>query len=473
MRITRVDHEDYFELIYDGTRPQHDAPGWPEPTNETLHGLAGNVVTRIAPNTEADRVALLLQFLVSFGNAVGRKPYFLIEGTKHYPNLFVVLAGQTAKARKGTSADRIRQLFEVADSECVQNCVRGGISSGEGILWAIRDPIYAMKKGELQCTDPGVDDKRLMLDEREYQQALTVMTRPGNTVSRIIRDAWDGRSRLETLTKNSPACVTAPMISIVSHITIEELRESLDRTAMANGYANRFLFACVRRAQLLPHGGDSDLGAIQNLGPKIKEALAKARQYERIIMTPAATKLWLKIYTDLSVEQPGLLGAITARAEAQTLRLALVYALTDGASEISVEHLNSALAVWRYCEASAKLIFGDTVGNPIADEVLRALRASLITGMTRTELGFMFRHSPHRAGAIGAALLLLQKIGLARAEQAATGGRPTERWFAISGKKDQDDAPPSEQEEGEGEFSSFPSNPSLKNKRERKHNPSF
>jgi hypothetical protein len=174
------------------------------------------------------------------------------------------------------------------------------------------------------------------------------------------------------LTKNSPASATNPMISIVSHITIEELRESLDRTAMANGYANRFLFACVRRAQLLPHGGDSDYGAIQDLGPKIKEALGMARQHERITMTPAAAKLWREIYTGLSVEQPGLLGAILARAEAQTLRLALLYALTDSASEINVEDLNSALAIWRYCEASAKLIFGDTVGNPLADEVLRA-----------------------------------------------------------------------------------------------------
>jgi hypothetical protein len=70
----------------------------------------------------------------------------------------------------------------VADPEWSQNCVRGGISSGEGILWAIRDPIYTMKKGELQCTDPGVEDKRLMLDEREYQLALTVMTRDRATL---------------------------------------------------------------------------------------------------------------------------------------------------------------------------------------------------------------------------------------------------------------------------------------------------
>jgi hypothetical protein len=432
VRITRVDHEDYYEEIYDGTRPQHDDPGWPELADEARRGLAGEVVTWIAPNTEADQVALLLQFLVSFGNAVGRKPHFLVEGTKHYSNLFVVLAGQTAKARKGTSADRIRQLFEVADPDWAQNCVRGGISSGEGILWAIRDPIYAMKKGELQCTDEGVEDKRLMLDEREYQQALTVMTRPGNTVSRIIRDAWDARERIESLTKNSPARVTNPMVSIVSHITIEELRESLDRTAMANGYANRFLFACVRRAQLLPHGGDSSDGAIAYLAPKIKTALDIARQREQVTMSPAAAKRWQEIYTALSVDQPGLLGAILARAEAQTLRLALVYALTEGAAEIGVGHLKAALAIWRFCEASAKIIFGDTVGNPLADEILRALRASLIAGMTRTDLGFMFRHSSHRSGAIGTALLLLQQVGLARAEQSATAGRPSERWFAIS-----------------------------------------
>jgi hypothetical protein len=430
MRFTRIDHEDYYEEIYDPTLPQHNEPGWPEPANAAHYGLAGSVVMWTAPNTEADHAALLLQFLVNFGNAVGRKPYFLVEGTKHYPNLFIVLAGQTAKARKGTSADRIRQLFEAADSQWTQHCIRGGISSGEGILWAIRDPIYSLKKGELQCTDPGVDDKRLLLDEREYQQALTVMTRPGNTVSRIIRDAWDGREHIESLTKNSPARVTNPMISIVSHITIEELREALDKTAMANGYANRFLFACVRRGQLLPHGGDPNNDAIRYLGPKIVDALAKARQLEQIAMTPIAAEKWKDIYAALSVEQPGLLGAITARAEAQTLRLALVYALTDGVDAIDVAHLDAALAIWRYCEASAKLIFGDTVGDPLADEILRALRACFITGMTRTELTLMFRHSQHRTGAIGAVLNRLLQLGKVRTEQSATGGRPVERWFA-------------------------------------------
>jgi hypothetical protein len=290
-----------------------------------------------------------------------------------------------------------------------------------------------MKKGQLECTDIGVDDKRLLLDEREYQQALTVMTRPGNTVSRIIRDAWDDRERIESLTKNSPARVTSPMISVVSHITIEELREALDKTAMANGYANRFLFACVRRGQLLPHGGNSDADAIRYLAPKIVDALAAARRLEHITMTPTAAARWKEIYAALAIEQPGLLGAITARAEAQTLRLALVFALTDGAGEIDVAHLDAALAVWRFCEASAKLIFGDTVDDPLADEILRALRSNLITGMTRTDLYQQFKHA-QRATAIGAALNRLLQLGRVRCERSANSGpgRPSETWFATS-----------------------------------------
>jgi hypothetical protein len=147
-------------------------------------------------------------------------------------------------------------------------------------------------------------------------------------------------------------------------------------------------------------------------------------------MTSAATKRWEKIYYALSVDQPGLLGAIMARAEAQVRRLALVYALTDGVGEVDVVHLNAAEALWKFSAASAMHIFGDTVGDPLADEILRTLRSNLITGMTRTELVLMFRNSPHRSGSIGAALLHLQQLGLARCEQSATGGRPVERWFA-------------------------------------------
>jgi hypothetical protein len=229
-------------------------PNWPKIDATAYYGLAGEIVSVMAPQTEADQVALLMQFLVYAGNAIGRGPYYLVNKDRHYANLYLLIAGISSRARKGLSAGLIRVLMELADPGWTRNCLTGGLSSGEGVLHAIRDPVYGMRGGEWTLIDPGVADKRLMLDEREFYSALTVMRREGNIVSRIIRDAWDCLPTLRTLTKTSPSKVTNAFISIVGHITSAELAATLDSISMANGYANRFLFACVRRTKLMPFG---------------------------------------------------------------------------------------------------------------------------------------------------------------------------------------------------------------------------
>jgi hypothetical protein len=396
------------------------------------HGLASEVVARILPNTESDSSALLLQFLVYFGNAVGRGPHYLIEQTQHFANLFVALVGQTSKSRKGTSAQRIRVIFNVADPAWASERILGGMSSGEGLIYAVRDPVYAMKKGVMELIDEGVSDKRLLLDEREFFQSLAVLKREGNTLSRVVRDAWDCCEHIGTLTKHSPTHASQPYISIAAHITVDELRQALDHTSMANGYANRYLFALVHRSKLLPHGSTQDAVITDLLGERTLEALTAARGIERITMTESAARHWAEIYTALAEGAPGLLGAITNRAEAQTIRLALVYALLDQAPQIDVVHLDAALAVWRFCEASARHIFGDTLGNPTADVILRALRSAGASGLTKTDLFNLFgRHLA--ANKIDAALALLQSAGKVRCTKSSNAGRakrPVEMWVA-------------------------------------------
>jgi hypothetical protein len=166
-------------------------PNWPKIDATAYYGLAGEIVSVMAPQTEADQVALLMQFLVYAGNAIGRGPYYLVNKDRHYANLYLLIAGISSRARKGLSAGLIRVLMELADPGWTRNCLTGGLSSGEGVLHAIRDPVYGMRGGEWTLIDPGVADKRLMLDEREFYSALTVMRREGNIVSRIIRDAWE------------------------------------------------------------------------------------------------------------------------------------------------------------------------------------------------------------------------------------------------------------------------------------------
>jgi hypothetical protein len=242
----------------------------------------------------------------------------------------------------------VRRIFnQVAD--CAHEVK--GLTSGEGLKWAVRDSIEARDESK---TDPGVADKRLLVVEAEFAQALRVAARPGNTLSVTVRDAWDS-GRLATLTKNDPVTATGAHIGIIGHITAEELRRELTETDTANGFANRFLFACVRRSNVLPFGGAELTRESEVFAKKLHEAAMLARTRNVIGMSEAAKNIWIAVYPKLSAGHLGLFGAATARAEAQCLRLALLYALLDKSDDIKPAHLKAALAVWDYCEASAAL----------------------------------------------------------------------------------------------------------------------
>ena len=80
------------------------APFWPGPPDEAAqHGVIGDIVRAIEPHTESDPLAILIQCLCAFGSCAGRNAYYQVEAERHYPNLFTVLVGDTAKGRKGTS----------------------------------------------------------------------------------------------------------------------------------------------------------------------------------------------------------------------------------------------------------------------------------------------------------------------------------------------------------------------------------
>jgi len=84
-------------------------------------------------------VALLTQFLAFFGNAIGHEPHFMVEADRHGLNLFIVLVGATSKGRKGTSLGHVKRLFERCDPEWADRATTSGLSSGEGLIWEVRD----------------------------------------------------------------------------------------------------------------------------------------------------------------------------------------------------------------------------------------------------------------------------------------------------------------------------------------------
>lgn len=403
---------------------------------EAFYGLAGDIVRAIEPQTEADVSALLLQFLTAFGNVIGVKPHFAVEGDRHSMKLYVVIVGKTSKARKGTSWGHIRSRFQLVDPSWVNDRIQSGLSSGEGLIWAVRDPIITgLEKKENghgkgykpKISDPGVSDKRLLVVEGEFSSTLKVMKREGNTLSPVVREAWDG-GILNTLVKHSPAKATNAHISIIAHISRNELLRNLDNTEAANGFGNRHLWCCACRSKVLPEGGRIDEVNFQPLINRLRDAAKFAREADEIKRDEEARKLWHEVYPELSEGKAGLFGAITARAEAQVMRLACIYALLDKSTFIRKEHLLAALAVWEYCEASCLYIFGDALGDPVADQLLNALRDEP-EGMTRTDINNLFKRHKD-AARLKRALDVLVENGLIQSLKRKTGGRPVEIWFA-------------------------------------------
>ena len=147
------------------------------------------------------------------------------------------------------------------DCPWVGTCRSSGLSSGEGLIYAVRDRLVKkeqVKKGgkytgeeQEYVADFGVDDKRLFVTESEFSRPLKAMSRESNIQSEIIRSAWD-HGNLRSMVKNNPYSASDAHISIVGHITREELQKSLLETNFFNGFANRFLWLCVQRSKVLP-----------------------------------------------------------------------------------------------------------------------------------------------------------------------------------------------------------------------------
>ena len=115
------------------------------------------------------------------------------------------------------------------------------------------------------------------------------------------------------------------------------------------------------------------------------------------------------------------------------MRLALTYALLDGAREIGEAHLRAGLAVWGYTAASARRVFADTARKTDADKLADFL-ADCPGGRTRTEIRDLFGRNKN-ARQIDA---LIEEMGAdaATEEDHSDPGRPVTRVYWTGARRD-------------------------------------
>ena len=408
--------------------PLTPAPGpsvTPKLGEAALHGLAGLAVRTIAPHTEAHPAAILLQLLAVFGNLVGRGPHCMVDATRHGLNLFVVLVGESSKARKGTSWNQIRRLFAEVDHDWVAERVTTARLAPAALVNGLRDQ------------QPATDRRLLALSE-EFAAVLHDLGRAKGRLSPLLRCAWDSGD-LCALDGRRPIHATGTHISLIAHITQRELAQHLHPTEAHNGFANRCLWTAVQRSQCLPEGGNLDAHELSAVAAELRRALDWAHHAGsfRLTRNDQARDLWYERYPALSQVRPGLYGAATSRAEAHVLRLSAIYSVLDCSPTIALPHLQAALAVWDYCSAGASVLFGTSTGDHTADRIREAINASS-DGLSRKQISALF-HGHLSSDRIEAALDQLVSLDAIHQSSRPSGGRPSTLWSAIPAAGSMDD----------------------------------
>lgn len=394
-----------------------------------LYGLAGDIVNLLDEYTEADRAGLLGQLLTAFGNACGKGRFLKIEEDIHGTNLFLVLFGDSSNGRKGTSLSRIMRILDLVDPHWRKERVKSGLVSGEGLIHHVRDPSLAGEPDGNTVAAGLPEDKRLLVSETEFAQVLNVMAREGNTLSAVLRNAWDGKD-LTTLAKNSPEVATGAHISIIGHITSTEIISLLNRNDSANGFGNRFLWCKVKRSKVLPFPQPIPEKILGDITELFKQAMEFGKVHSEVTLSVTARAVWPDMYSRLTQERFGMFGSMTARAAPQVLRLALIYSILSRCEQIEPAHLEAAVAYWNYCDQSCRELFARRFESKTSEPILAFLIENS-GGASRTDISNLFQRN-RSAVEIERGLKELLQLKLITLERRSNGsGRPTE-WFSVT-----------------------------------------
>ena len=364
--------------------PVAQETSWPVLSDKAFPGWIGAFVRLACEYSEADPVAVLVTLLLRIAAEV-YGVYFNIGDDKQMARTNAVLVGDSAKARKGTSAKPVMRLFRGLKNSA--RVTPGPLTSGPGLVYHVRDATkeFDKKTGLYIVTDEGVADKRLFVLEEEFETTLSCVRRGGNYLSATVRCFFDDGTS-EPLTKTSKIKATKAHVVILAHITREELTAVMNKVQMTNGFGNRFLWILVRRQKPIAMPKAMPASEVEAFRKILAKNIEAAKKLGALTMTSTAAKLWDDSYPELTMDFSGTAGAMSNRSETHTIRVAEIYAIARGHEKIQSTDLEAAIEVVKYSRVSTSIIFQGCPDDSQKVKILQALRDADNNELSLTEI---------------------------------------------------------------------------------------
>lgn len=347
-----------FEVL-DSQPPTPPAPptNFDELPDFVFDNPIGEYVLANAPHTEADRDSVYLQAMELFANYVGKAPRFRLNNTLIYANGFLAVVGTTALGRKGTAYNDALELFLETGgvhSLYTKERIRQGVSTGEGLVEFVKDG--------------GTNfDGRMMVYAPEFNRMLSCMRREDNTLSAVLREAYDG-GVLAVTTRANPIVAASAHVSVITHTTADEFSRMVLPVDFTNGMLNRYSFLWAADGAVRPSPGRVSELAVT----KARTAIEAAKNWVDgagplgldMSWSYAAEEFWSRYYVDTRKPSGNnLQDTLTARAPANIIKHAMRHAILDRSETVELRHLEVAIALWNRFEQSTKRLLAYRSGG--------------------------------------------------------------------------------------------------------------
>ena len=423
-------------IHYDDPIP--DAVGWAKvfgdvasapvaPRCEMFLGPIGDLTRVVAPHVPWDPVALHVQLVVALGNYLGFAPHIPEGATLRRPNLFLALVGGTGSG-KGSSFAWAEWVLRHLDDRYLVDRTTTAVGSGQGLLAKITDTVFTLNAaGDEVVAIEGSDDKRVLYVEEELGQLFTRMLAQDG-IEKMITKAWDS-GLLETTTKKESMRCEQPHVSIIGHITPDELFDRLEHRLVDNGFSNRWLYMLIKPTQvkfLEPRPEDvPDLAEACAILTGTIRSFSSSYDGQPFHLTSQAHDLFAATARHMADRHDtGAMAKQTARWRSTIFKFAMIYAAAEGTTAISDSHFLAARATYAYATRSARAFFGSMSGNENVDRFLSMWRADGYRNVTLTDITEMFSRNL-TAVKRNAMLDRLRRDGLIAVEtRVSSGGRP-------------------------------------------------
>jgi hypothetical protein len=324
---------DGFTQVYD-----------PPPAN-CFYGLAGEYRNLIAPCTSGPDAFHLASWLTYAGATIGRKAHVWHAG-ENFPMLYTVLIGETGDAHKDTCADFAAKFWRLQERSIgtvvkpVPYRTLSALSTWEGLLSELND------------------NGRVVVHTREFNQLLD---KAGREVGAGLRPGltrlWDGVDAEHLPTRKDPIQVTNPWVSLLSTVTPHILSTRVGSDDIHSGFANRILWVFGSGKGRLPRPPRPDEFEQRRLITETMAAISSACRgstaSKEFTLAPDANVRFDDWDEALYEQRKGLNPDdkhLSQRLQPLALRIALIFAATDGTPVIAEDHLDAAITFveWQF-----------------------------------------------------------------------------------------------------------------------------